>query len=382
MAQDGILQSQWNYIYNEEDVPKYDLPDPLLCNDGTKVTTKEEWESKRRAEILNMFRTYVYGKAPELDHALRYTLDSIDTGYMKGQITKKKITIYLGKSSSSPSFHVILCVPNKVKGKIVDRVPVFFQISYTLDLDNTVIQRLAHNGMGYALFSVFEVTPDNPSEAFSKGIIPYFYRKSQLYPDPDQWGAISAWSWAASRTMDYLQNDKNVDAEKIAIIGQSRLGKTALWAGAQDERFAIVVPVNSGCVGTALSKRCYGETVWSINKSFPHWFAGNFKQFDMRESLMPFDQHEVIALCAPRPVYICSSEKDIWSDPKGQFLAGKAAEEVYALYGKDGLKNFDMPAINQPMQDGYIGFHIRAGQHAILGYDWEQAIKFAKRFFM
>lgn len=370
--------------YDENLVPAYTLPDPLLCMDGSRVTTREEWENKRRPELMRLITTYMYGHAPILSHPLLWSVDTVETKALKGLCTRKVITIHLTDRTDGPVMHLQLFIPNKPK----DRVPAILGISFSPNSSipkakEWQLRRVLDQGYALATFHYTEVVPDkaNTTLAYDHGLMPYFYRKGQTYPDPDQWGTIAVWAWAASRAMDYLQTDDRINPRQVAIMGHSRLGKTALWAGATDERFAVVLPVNSGCCGAALSKRKVGERVESINTIMPYWFCNNYKQFSDREQYMPFDQHEVIALCAPRPVYIASAEEDNWSDQRGEFLGAKGAEPVYALYGEAGIGIDRMPPVDVPYNKGFIAYHIRKGAHAVLEYDWEQFFIFMDRFF-
>jgi hypothetical protein len=234
-------------------------------------------------------------------------------------------------------------------------------------------------GEGYALATAYygDIDPDF-DDGFENGV-------HALYPDfrcsdeyPERWGTIAAWAWGLSRLADALEQIEGIDPDQLMVVGHSRLGKTALWAGANDPRFKLVISNNSGCGGAALSKRCFGESVAAINRAFPHWFNRNFRSFNDAEASMPFDQHQLIAAIAPRPVYIASASKDRWADPRGELLAGHYASPAYELFGKKGLDATELPETNRSIGDS-IGYHVREGEHDILTFDWQQFIEFARK---
>ncbi len=393
-------------IYDEAKVPTYTLPDPLVCLDGTKVMTPELWRSKRRPEILELFRTHMYGKAPiGKPGEMTFEVFDLDKNALNGKATRKQVRILFTGKPDGLSMDLLIYLPNDVKRP----VPVFLLLNFfgnhaihpdpairikpvwfkgekitpsedSRGRDRSIpVERILARGYGIATAYYGDIAPDFPG-TFQHGIFAAFDKLFGEKRPPDAWGAISAWAWGLSRVLDYFEVDKDIDAKWVVVLGHSRLGKTALWAGAQDERFAIVISNNSGCGGAALSRRRFGETVAIINSAFPHWFCENFKRYNDRENELPIDQHMLVALTAPRPVYIASADEDLWADPRGEFLAAKFADPVYKLLGKEGLPTQEMPALNQPVM-GTIGYHIRSGGHGLTEYDWERYMDFADKHF-
>ena len=400
--------------YDEAKVPTYTLPDPLVCADGTPVTNPNIWQKKRRPELLRLFEEQVYGRAPRPPHALtRYEVRSVVTNALGGQATRKEISILLSGTAAGPRIELLLYVPNHSP----KAAPVFLGLNFNgnhavtterdvrlsdrwmvsersscivsnrateacrgIEASRWQIEKLVARGYALATFNYGDVEADFAT-GWKLGVRAALSSAgTNTTFKPDEWGAISAWAWGLSRALDYLETDAAVDAKRVAVIGHSRLGKTALWAGARDERFAIVISNDSGEGGAALARRRFGERTANLNKAFPHWFCGNFKQYSEREEALPVDQHELIALIAPRPVYVASAEEDQWADPRGEFLAAKAAEPAYELFGKAGLGVAEPPAVNKSV-GAFIGYHVRSGKHDVTEYDWEQYLNFADRHF-
>lgn len=369
--------------YREENVPKYSLPDPLTCLDGTPVRDAQTWWSKRRPEILEPFRTCVYGRAPiERPENMTFHPFDLDRNAMDGAATRKQVRIRFTGKDDGPGMTLVIFVPNRVPKPvpafllICNRDPENFDPTRKVKMPFWPAEEVVARGYGIAAFYVGDIDPDRYDE-FKDGVHGLF-DKPGARPD-DAWGTLAAWAWGASRAMDYFETDGDIDRERVAVIGHSRGGKTSLWAGAQDTRFALVISNDSGCGGAALSRRCYGETVAQINHSFPHWFCANFKKFNGKENELPVDQHMLMALIAPRLLCVASADEDLWADPRGEFLSALNASGVYRLLGVQGLEAEEMPPLDRPLQEGRIGYHIRTGGHGLTEPDWKYYMDFADK---
>jgi hypothetical protein len=246
--------------------------------------------------------------------------------------------------------------------------------------DPPVASAIIAKGWGYATVGYQDIQPDR-ANAWTEGVIGIALGSNRDKPAPDEWGTISAWSWGVSRIVDYLEADSSVDAKRIALFGHSRLGKTALWASALDTRIAAVYSSCAGEMGSALARRDWGETVDDMAQNFPWQFAGNFQQWVGRWSEMPVDAHVLIALSAPRPVFITGGTTDQWSDPVGEFLAEVAAAPVYQLLGRKGLGVTTLPPLDSPLTSGDLGWHYHTGGHAATPADWSAFLQFLAKYF-
>ena len=384
------------------------LPDPLVRADGSLISSPKDWPAQR-SRWMQLIAGHEYGVAPSEKADLKWEL--VEEGLMNNDKTKRQqFVVHLKTDAASVDIDLVLFTPNqpgKAKGTFLG---LNFQGNHTIDTSSSLripkswvsndpktgvtenraseVARGAQERRwpiaeiterGYAVASAYygDIDPDF-DDGFKNGVHSLFPNHVASPDHRDRWGSIAAWAWGLSRLMDVLVQQPNVNAEHVAVIGHSRLGKTSLWAGATDPRFGIVIVNNSGCGGAALERRNFGETVARINTSFPHWFCPKFKDYNQNESAMPFDQHTIVACIAPRPVYIASATKDLWADPKGEYLSGWFASPVYKLLGYDGLPSETPPAPDTNVGDR-VGYHNRTGPHDILSFDWQQYMTFADR---
>ncbi|MDF1825606.1 MAG: acetylxylan esterase [Verrucomicrobiales bacterium] len=391
--------------YDEAKVPDYVLPEIMTFESGEQVESIDDWK-QRRSELLALFSAHVYGEVPKLaeETRLQSRVTREVAGFLDGKAVLKEVDLTFPEESGGPAIQMLVISPSGGGG-----APAFlgynFRGNHTIHSDPRItlseawmrpdkegrvvgnrsmeksrgtsanrwpVEKIIDRGFALVVMYYGDIDPDF-DDGFENGVHRVFGQ-----PEEAQWGSIGAWAWGLRRALDYLEEEDGVDAARVAVFGHSRLGKTSLWAGAQDERFALVISNNSGCGGAALSRRAFGETVKRINTNFPHWFNDRFPSYDDDLDALPVDQHQLIALMAPRPVYVASATEDEWADPRGEFLAAKLGSEAWALYGKRGLEAGKMPPPNQSIGDS-VGYHLREGKHDVTDFDWECYLDFAER---
>ena len=404
-SSDTLLAEEFNY--DESKVPAYTLPELLTCEDGTKVALEDAWTSKRRPEILHLFEEHVFGTLPTSEIKLRTKVRSLIPDALDGKALRREVTIYFSDSDNGPQMDLLIYTPAAATRPVPAFVGYNFNGNHAVENDPRIhitsswVQNRKELGIadnkaneasrgseasrwdvksivarGYGLVTIYygDVDPDF-DDGFKNGIHA-LTEKGDSPRAGDAGGSISAWAWGLSRALDVLESDAAIDAKKVAVFGHSRLGKTSLWAGATDQRFAMVIANESGCGGASLDKRIFGETVNRINNLFPHWFCINHRTYNNNEVAMPVDNHMLIALSAPRPVYVASAEEDTWADPYGEYLGLYHAGPAFKLFGKNVFESDTMPAVNSPVQFD-VAYHIRTGKHDVTDYDWDQYLKFA-----
>ncbi|MBO4444622.1 MAG: acetylxylan esterase [Bacteroidaceae bacterium] len=383
--------------YDESLVDSYILPDAMTALNGQLITKKKQWEKTRRPQILKLFQDNEYGTMPDAKIKTDYRILEESGEALGGKAIRRQVEITFRGNNQSRKMLVLIYMPKGIK-----KCPVFvspnFQGNATTSDDPAVIEsqystygrghqtsrwsfdRIVSSGYAIATFHYYDIYFDQ-NDKISESIYPLFGINSSTDLLYNTGKAIAAWAWGCSRVLDYLLTLKNIDRKRTIVMGHSRLGKTALWCGAQDRRFAMVISNDSGCSGAALSRRNYGETVSRINKSFPWWFCNRYQSYSQDVASLPIDQHELLALIAPRLLYVASAKEDLWADPLGEFLSLQEASKVYALYGYDTLEGCSFPATDEHLWKGRCGYHIRTGQHDVTDFDWQQYIGFADKYF-
>ena len=390
--------------YDEAKAGTYTLPDPLKLNNGKPVRNAKTWYSKRRPEIEQIFLTQQYGRDPGRPANERFEVTDAGTPAFDGRAIRKQVTIRFSEDKSWPAIHLLIYLP----AGATKPVPVFFSINFGA-LQNAVedpgitpqpvwdpktntrmdppkgrgfgrlnVTPFLDAGIGVATYYYGDVDPDYLN-GFSNGIRARYLKPGQTERAPDDWGSIGAWAWGMSRVEDYFETDKNIDAKRVAIHGVSRLGKTVMWAGAHDQRFAAVIASCSGEGGAALSHRNYGETIAHLTEPtrYPYQFAANYGKYGGFPDTAPMDANLLVALVAPRPLLLQTGNADFWSDPKGEFLAAVSAGPVYKLLGKDGLDTEVWPAAKQPILHD-LSYSMHDGGHGMVPTDWDIYVQFLK----
>jgi (4-O-methyl)-D-glucuronate---lignin esterase len=417
--------------YDEDQAGAYTLPDPLVLQNGKPVRDSRTWLEERRPQILKLYEDDIYGRSPTRPADMVFNVWDVDSHALGGKAVRKQIEVNFSGKPEGPFMHILLYTPADANGPVATFLCLQFSGNYPVIDDPGIaifpvwdrkkdtlampknperggspgwkIPETLARGYGIAIIDYNDIEPDLADGTGIKyGVRALYLKPGQTEPAPDEWGAISAWAWGASRALDYLETDKDVDGRRVIMLGQSRLGKTALWAGAQDTRFALVIASCSGEMGAALSRRDYGETVTSMSRSFPYQFCRNFLSYSNRIGEMPVDSHMLISLIAPRPLYLSTGSEDRWSDPRGEFLAAVAATPVYNLFGEAGvttnlpprpesggsgsilssarLNTFAMPPLDRAILRG-VGFSCHTGKHEILPADWDRFLDFADLHF-
>jgi hypothetical protein len=422
---------EWTPNYDEQKVPRYTLPPLLQFQNGRRIRTTGDWDM-RREELLATFSRHMYGRTPgrpavrqigivPVDGpqgtagrrvprvpASRVIIRELGIPALDGRARRTQIALEWPQHPTVKPLEVLVYQPLSVTTPVPTFVGLNFYGNHAIHKDPAI--RLSERWMrasdangvrdhratersrgttssrwpveaivdaGCAVMTAYygDLAPDDPAEV-GNGIAPLFADEMAAVPADERWGAIGMWAWGLSQMRDLVESVPGLDPDRVAVMGHSRLGKAAPWAGVQDLRFAMVVSNNSGCGGAALSRRAYGETVGRITRAFPHWFCRRFSSYAEREAALPIDQHQLLALVAPRALYVASAVEDRWADPKGEFLAAAELDPLYGLFGMKGLGTRTMPAVDKPIGDA-VRYHVRTGGHDVTMYDWQQYLRAA-----
>ena len=398
--------------YDEAAVRRYTLPDLLVGPDRAKATTPQQWQAAVRPHQLRLLEQFVYGRRPAAVPVVAEVVERESA--FDGRATRVQARLRLGDRPDAHATEVLLYIPTSpATASAPKKFPVFLHLNFagnhaeSADADIRLplhsrtpqatpeavaaaeaargtkavgwpIQKILQRGYATATATSADFYPDN-KDGQAQSVLPGLgYAATVAQRAADEPGSLGAWAWGLSRILDWLVTLPEIDPERVIVVGHSRLGKAALWAGAGDERFAMVVSNNSGCGGAALERRNFGETVAKITTRFPHWFCPRLAEFGDREVDLPVDQHTLLAMVAPRPLYVASAVEDRWADPRGEFLGALAAEPAWKLFGLEGLGTTQWPPVDTPIGH-QIGYHLRSGKHDLVEYDWLQFANFADR---
>ncbi len=391
--------------YDENMIAPYTLPDPLLLLNGDTVSDSDTWFNLRRPEILGMFEENQFGRSPGRPAEMSFHLFDKGTHVFDSLAIRRQVTIFFSGDTGGPKMELLLYLPARNTNPAPLLLHISFFSGYTR-LDDPGIRRgmvwnrdmqkipapvstgygkldimtLLNKGIGYATFYYGDVEPDFAGGS-QFGVRGLNRQPGQTAFEPDDWGTIAAWAWGLSRAMDYLETDPDVDAGRVALLGASRLGKTVLWAGACDQRFAMVIASCSGEGGASLSRRNYGETAAHLAspERYHYQFCTNYQKYSIDLTSVPMDAHMLLSLIAPRPLLLQTGSTDRWSDPKGEFLAAVAATPVYRLLGKEGLGAGVLPAAGESLLNT-LGYYMREGGHGYGPGDWNVFLKYMEKY--
>lgn len=394
--------------YQEDSVGTYMLPELLKTTSGQAIKTAKEWTEKRRPELLRLVEENQFGKMPPKPKDLHFDAFDKGTPAFNGKALRKQVTVYFGKDTSDHKMNLVIYIP----AAATKPVPLLMNISfvaYNQIIDDPGLRigevwnkegkkvkadkptpfgkldlaQFMDAGIGFATVYYGDIEPDFKN-GLPHGIRKTYLKPGQSQPAADEWGAISAWAWGLSRAMDYFETDRQIDSKRIALQGASRLGKTVLWAGIHDPRFAMVIASISGEGGAALSRRNYGETIRHISdpSRYLYQFATNYHGWADQVNDMPIDAHMLVALMAPRPLLLQTGSTDYWSDPKGEFLSAVAAAPVYKLFGKTApAADAAYPAPGDSLLlMHHLGYYMHEGGHTVLPEDWKLFIDYMQKF--
>jgi hypothetical protein len=349
------------------------LPKLLEFADGSPVLTKADWQHRRK-EILEMLSREEYGHRPSDPSKVSAEIMKTSDAAYAGKVLEQDISLTAAVDGTEFSFPFKMFVP-----RLIDNPMVIVYIAFRPNVPDQYlpIEEITDEGFAVAVFCYNDVAADR-EDGFTGGLAGVLKKNGER--PADDTGKLMMWAWAASRIVDYLHTRDDVDLNNIAVMGHSRLGKTALVAAAWDERFAFSFPNDSGCSGDAITRGKEGERIEQITKNFPFWFCPNYKKYSGKEELLPFDQHFLVAAIAPRYVCAGTALEDTWADPNSQYLSYAAADEVYKLLGKEGFVHPDrLPEAGDTFHQGALGFHLRPGTHFHSRYDWLRYMDFMKK---